>query len=157
MRGMQLTLIIGDELQKNLDKKLISAADLKEAIWLAESSGDKFYDESDGMCVASMIKPVITYWVQYRETAPLTLRGIQRLLPPHALRAGGVIAVDAEARIWKCGTCDRELVMKKAVLEYLGQTVSHEVPTCPKCGKVYICEELAEGRMSEVEQLLEDK
>ncbi len=47
----QLTLIISDELQKSMDKKLISAADLKEAIWLAESSGDKFYDESDGMCM----------------------------------------------------------------------------------------------------------
>jgi uncharacterized protein with PIN domain len=68
-----------------------------------------------------------------------------------------VIAVDAETRIWKCCRCDRELVMKKAVLEYLGHTVSHEVPTCPKCGKVYIPQELAEGRMSEVEQQLEDK
>jgi hypothetical protein len=67
-----LTLIISDESQKDLDKKLISAADLKEAIWLAESTGDKFCDESDGMSICSLIKPVITYWVQYRETAPQT-------------------------------------------------------------------------------------
>ncbi len=39
----------------------------------------------------------------------------------------------------------------------MGHTVAHEVPACPKCGKVYISEELAEGRMSEVEQMLEDK
>jgi hypothetical protein len=68
----QLTLITSDELQKTLDRKLISAVDLKEAIWLAENSDDKFYDESDGMCMCSMVKPVITYWVQYRETAPKT-------------------------------------------------------------------------------------
>ena len=55
-----------------MDKKLISAADIKEAIWLAESSGDKFYDEADGMCLCSLIKPVITYWVQYKKTAPKT-------------------------------------------------------------------------------------
>ena len=67
-----LTLIIGDELQKDMEKKLISAADLKEAVWLAETSGDKLYDESDGMSMCSMIKPVITYWVQYRKTAPDT-------------------------------------------------------------------------------------
>jgi hypothetical protein len=60
-------------------------------------------------------------------------------------------------RTWKCARCDRELVMKKAVLEYMGHTVAHEVPMCPKCGKIYISEELAEGRMSEVEQTLEDK
>jgi hypothetical protein len=68
----RLTLVIGDELQKDMDKKLISAADLKEAIWLAEGSGDVLYDESDGMRLCSMIKPVITYWVQYRETGPMT-------------------------------------------------------------------------------------
>jgi Fe-S oxidoreductase len=67
-----LTLIIRDELQKSMDKKLISAADIKEAIYLAENSDDKFYDESDGMCMCSMVKPVITYWVQYKENDPKT-------------------------------------------------------------------------------------
>jgi len=67
------------------------------------------------------------------------------------------MAVDSEARTWKCAKCNVELVPKKAVLEYLGHTVSHEVPACPKCGKIMICQELAEGRMSEVEQQLEDK
>jgi len=67
-----ITLIIRDEILEGMNKKLISAADLKEAIWLAESSGDKFYDESDGMSIASMVKPAITYWVQYKEIAPKT-------------------------------------------------------------------------------------
>jgi hypothetical protein len=65
-----LTLVISDEVQKDMDKKLISAADLKEAIWRAETSSEKFYDESDGVCLCSMIKPVITFWVQYREVGP---------------------------------------------------------------------------------------
>jgi hypothetical protein len=65
--------------------------------------------------------------------------------------------VDAGTTAWKCCKCDMELVVKKIVFEYLGHTVAHEVPACPKCGKVYISKELAEGRMSEVEQALEDK
>lgn len=65
--------------------------------------------------------------------------------------------MEAGTRAWKCCRCDKELVPKKIVFEYLGHTVAHEVPVCPKCGKVYISEELAEGRMSEVEQALEDK
>jgi hypothetical protein len=68
----ELVLIINDEILTNMDKKLISAADIKEAIWLAESSGDKFYDEKDGTCICSMVKPVITYWVQYKETVSKT-------------------------------------------------------------------------------------
>ena len=67
-----LTVLINDDLQRELDSKLISAADLKEAIWLAESSGDKLCDEGDGTFMCSMVKPVITYWVNYRETAPQT-------------------------------------------------------------------------------------
>ncbi len=65
--------------------------------------------------------------------------------------------MNAEPRVWKCARCHEELVLKKTVLVYLGHTIAHEVPTCPKCGKVCVSEELAEGRMSEVEQQLEDK
>ena len=57
----------------------------------------------------------------------------------------------------RCIKCDRDLVPKKIVFEYMGHTVAHEVPACPKCGRVYVSQDLAEGRMSEVEQLLEDK
>jgi YgiT-type zinc finger domain-containing protein len=53
--------------------------------------------------------------------------------------------------------CDRELAPKKVVFEYMGHSVAHEVPVCPRCGMVYISAELAEGRMCEVEQMLEDK
>ena len=68
----ELTLIIGDDLQKDLEEKLISAADLKEAIWAAENEGDRFVDEGGGTSIASMVKRVITYWVEYRKTAPKT-------------------------------------------------------------------------------------
>jgi hypothetical protein len=56
-----------------------------------------------------------------------------------------------------CGKCRQKLVLKKTVFSYLGHTFSHEVPVCPKCGRIFISKELAEGRMAEVEQLLEDK
>jgi len=59
-----IELIISPELQAKLDKNLISAADLKEAIYLAEESGDKLVDE-EGQSLASLVKPVVVYWVQY--------------------------------------------------------------------------------------------
>jgi Fe-S oxidoreductase len=67
-----LTLIISPEVQRQMEEKLISSADLKEAVWSAERTGDFFYNPGDGSRLASMAKPVITYWVQYRETAPGT-------------------------------------------------------------------------------------
>jgi hypothetical protein len=68
-----------------------------------------------------------------------------------------MIAVNAEKRIWKCAKCGKELVTKKTVFSYLGHTVAHDVQVCPECGKVFIPEELTEGRMAEIEEQLEDK
>jgi uncharacterized protein with PIN domain len=65
--------------------------------------------------------------------------------------------VSPDERIWKCAKCNQELVKKKTVFAYLRQTVAHEVLACPVCGKVYIPKELAEGKMAEVEEQIEDK
>ena len=62
-----------------------------------------------------------------------------------------------EERTWKCAKCDKVLTPKKTVFSYLGRTVAHEVNVCPKCGKIFIPQSLAEGRMAEVEEQLEDK
>ena len=58
---------------------------------------------------------------------------------------------------WKCNKCGESLVMKKVVFGYMNRSFSHEVPVCPKCSKVFISQALAEGRMVEVEEALEDK
>lgn len=63
----------------------------------------------------------------------------------------------AGGKAWKCAKCGQELKSTKTVFSYLGHTFAHEVPACPKCGKIFISKELAEGRMAEVEALLEDK
>ncbi len=58
---------------------------------------------------------------------------------------------------WICRKCGVPLEMKKVVFEYLGNTVSHELPRCPKCGRALISGELAEGKIAEAETMLEDK
>ncbi|MDR0838153.1 MAG: DNA-binding protein [Oscillospiraceae bacterium] len=58
---------------------------------------------------------------------------------------------------WKCGKCGVPLEVKKTVFSYLDRSFTHDVEVCPKCGAVRIPKELAEGRMAEVEEQLEDK
>lgn len=58
---------------------------------------------------------------------------------------------------WTCLCCGKPLVLDKVVFEYLGHSVSQDLYKCPQCGKVLIPGELAEGRMAEVETMLEDK
>ena len=62
-----------------------------------------------------------------------------------------------EEHLLICNRCKLELKSAKANFSYLGNTFSAEVPRCPKCGQVFIPEELAKGRIAEVEMDLEDK
>jgi hydrogenase maturation factor HypF (carbamoyltransferase family) len=56
-----------------------------------------------------------------------------------------------------CHRCKVPLIAQKTFFKYLGHSFHTDIPTCPKCGIVFISESLAKGRMAQVEQELEDK
>lgn len=56
-----------------------------------------------------------------------------------------------------CALCNRELQAIKTHFNYLGHSFQVEMPCCPECGQIYIPEELALGRIAQVESELEDK
>lgn len=56
-----------------------------------------------------------------------------------------------------CFACGVPLEIGSVEASYLGQSFPVDLPRCPKCGFVYISEELASGKMLKVEQALEDK
>ncbi len=58
---------------------------------------------------------------------------------------------------WKCRRCGVHLEIAPVTVVYLDQEFTAELPRCPRCGMVLISEELALGKMAEVEQILEDK
>lgn len=58
---------------------------------------------------------------------------------------------------WRCAKCGTGLVPTNVIFRYMGRSFSHEVPACPNCGRVLITKELAQGKMAEVEALMEDK
>ncbi len=58
---------------------------------------------------------------------------------------------------WRCDRCNEVLVPGPVRLEYLNMTFDVELPVCPKCGQALVPEELATGKMLEVERILEDK
>ncbi len=60
-------------------------------------------------------------------------------------------------KIRLCLKCNLPLEMGKIGISYLGNTFPVDLPKCPGCGQVYVSEDLALGRMAEVEKLLEDK
>ncbi len=58
---------------------------------------------------------------------------------------------------WICQPCGVPLEPGMVELHYVGNVFRVELPVCPKCRQVMIGEELALGKMLEVEKLLEDK
>lgn len=58
---------------------------------------------------------------------------------------------------WHCTPCGIPLEPGLVELRYQNNSFKVELPSCPRCGAVLISEELAAGRMLEVEKLLEDK
>ena len=58
---------------------------------------------------------------------------------------------------WTCGVCNRPLERLPVDITYMGSSFQVELPRCPQCGYTYIPPELAEGKMLEVERILEDK
>lgn len=56
-----------------------------------------------------------------------------------------------------CARCRLPLAAVKTKLTYRGVNFEAELPTCPECGQVFVPEELALGKMHELEVTLEDK
>ena len=58
---------------------------------------------------------------------------------------------------WLCAKCELPLETGKVNVGYLGSMFPVDLRRCPRCGQVFVPEELAAGKMAEVEKLLEDK
>ena len=56
-----------------------------------------------------------------------------------------------------CAQCHAELQPRDVRLSYLDVAFTVELPACPVCGQVFISEEIAHGRMRELEETLESK
>ncbi|MDL2279690.1 DNA-binding protein [Desulfovibrio sp. OttesenSCG-928-G11] len=62
-----------------------------------------------------------------------------------------------EAGAWTCGRCGKALERLPVDIVYMGSSFQVDLPRCPDCAFTYIPPELAEGKMLEVEHILEDK
>jgi len=62
-----------------------------------------------------------------------------------------------EQNNWLCAACGIALQPGKVTISYLDNAYPVELPRCPRCGLTWVPEEIALGKMAEVEKTLEDK
>ncbi len=62
-----------------------------------------------------------------------------------------------DAGDWICERCQCALEQKKMQVFYLKNSFEVFLPACPQCNLTLIPKSLAQGKMLEVEKLLEDK
>ena len=65
------------------------------------------------------------------------------------------MAMDQEKLI--CSKCNKELELASVNLDYLGHSMSYQLPTCPVCKQTYIPEDVVLNKIHRVEEELEDK
>ena len=56
-----------------------------------------------------------------------------------------------------CARCEIKMSLGQVTVSYLGSEFPVELLKCPVCGTVFVPEDLAIGKMLQVEQALEDK
>jgi len=56
-----------------------------------------------------------------------------------------------------CHKCQVPLISAETKFNYLGHDFKANMLRCPKCGLVFIPEEIVQGRMAEVEMAFESK
>lgn len=56
-----------------------------------------------------------------------------------------------------CDKCNVEMQLIEVQFKYLSRSFRYKVPRCPQCGQVSLPEELVNGRMSDVEAMIEEK
>ena len=68
-----------------------------------------------------------------------------------------VLSMDQKDKHILCNKCGVELENKEIGFKYLGFEFSAEAACCPQCGQTYLSEEIATGKLAEIERMLEDK
>ena len=56
-----------------------------------------------------------------------------------------------------CDKCKVEMELIEVQFKYLTRTFRYKVPRCPECGQVSLPEDLVNGKMADVESMIEGK
>lgn len=155
-----IKLLITDEVKEKLETRQIRLENIRKAITNAEKTGDRLVNRETEHFLACNREINVTFWVEYllQEDGYVIFNAYS-----HRMEIGPESDVKSDLEgsttesYWHCAKCDRSLKPETIVVYYLKYDFPVKMLKCQSCGFVLVSEELALGKMAEVEQLLEDK
>ncbi len=156
----QAPLVISPGVAQVLEDQFILRADIQKVIDRFES-GDNYFVYPENNSIICFYRPVrVCFWVEFRQTA----QGMEILnawchrmeVIANTLFVEDAPTHDADEQL-VCHACDTPLTHYKNHVKYLGSQFDVALPQCDQCGIVYVSQGLAQGKMAEVEKILEDK
>ena len=150
-------LVIPDALRLRLDRELILESDVAAVIAAAEAGGARLVDRESGHRIACARPASVTYWVEYSRRA-------DGAFTVHTAMA--IASRSSTMRRHHRGATDdpplRGLLTRTGGAPCAAALSGRHIRgrgllACPRCGQVYVTEELARGRIRDVEMSFEDK
>ena len=171
-KDFDFELLFAAGVRESMDTDKIIVEDVYAVIDHMLHTKESVINTATGVRSGSLVIGRTTYWVDYTEedgSLTLTSAYAHRLAVEHEAVWGGTTKEQrrqnpgtkpSEVRadgVLICEHCDAGMKEMEAEFSYLNRSFRHKVMRCPVCGLAYIPEELARGRMREVEMALEDK
>ncbi len=155
-----IILTIPPDVYRIMEDRRILADDIKQVIYYTEKTGQSFLNLRTGHLLAAYRPIHVTFWVEYSPEEKHYLihncychrMMIQQTEGPARSLQDMEMPAD-----WSCSGCGAPLSAAKVSLEYLDNRFTPDLPACHACNQVFISEELSQGKMIEVEKMLEDK
>jgi len=170
--GREPNIAFADGVREKMDADRILSEDVFAVIGHIQSTKESVYHPASGVRSGSLVIGKTTYWVGFKEeggSLTVTNTYAHRLAVVHEEVWAGTTkeqrrqAAQEKTEVQRndgdliCERCGVEMKEMDVEFSYLGRSFRHEVKRCPACGLAYIPEELARGRMRDVEMSLEDK
>lgn len=158
--GRRASLVLTPAVEDLLEQRYIRPDEVYQTIMHGERTGLRFVEQGTGRLLTSHRIGSVTYWVEYSDGGGRFLVHTAyshrlELKPPPWPAADALEHHDG--RPWRCALCGHELQPRAVTLSYLVAGFPVKLPTCLEHGLALVTEELATGRMRDVELALEDK
>jgi len=63
----KVVINVPEDVRLNMEDKMITDGNVRETVWNSEESGEGFYSPDTETYLGCLVKPVLTYWVEYKK------------------------------------------------------------------------------------------